>query len=402
MQGPIADPKYSPLFTFGNDVVYDGAQVANATGQNPKVLALEPRRRLVQVRLTQGRYLNRMVLYLSTESSDIVVAALENATYTPNLGAAPKVGSDSRTRSAREAIIPIVNGPRGVHNPQRQGLRSAVAGEGDPLNIIREDVAELRVRRGRSRSDGQCSSPSDAAPSVVPIASSASTLKTSRRPVCLRAMPSSSRSSSNGSMRTFESEPMQRRMPRWRTRSTGRKPSPRFASVVGHAQMRDAGLREQVELASVGVRRVHDRRPRPEAAAVGEELDRADAVLGEALLDLARLLVGVHVERQLVLVRVAAELFEPVARAGAHGVGGDADADACAAQLLELAEIGGDRLLPEAVDAAARVRDVEEDELDRPPRPRRRRRRAPPRGRDSGTRRRRCSPRRAARGRSTT
>jgi hypothetical protein len=137
--GPIADRHYSPLFTFGNGVVYDGAQVANATGHNAKVLALEPRRRLVTVRLTQGRYLDRKVLYLSTESSDTVVAALENATFAPNLGAAPKVGSDSRSRSAREAIIPIVNGPRGVYNPQRQGLRSAVAGEGDPLNIIREE-----------------------------------------------------------------------------------------------------------------------------------------------------------------------------------------------------------------------------------------------------------------------
>lgn len=112
--GPIADARYSPLFTFGNGVVYDGAQVANATGHNPKVLTIEPRRRLVKVRLTQGRYLNRKVLYLSTESSATVVAALENATFAPNLGAAPRIGSDSRTRSAREAIIPIVNAPRGV------------------------------------------------------------------------------------------------------------------------------------------------------------------------------------------------------------------------------------------------------------------------------------------------
>ena len=95
------------------------------------------------------------------------------------------------------------------------------------------------------------------------------------------------------------------------------------------------GVGEQVELAPVGVRRVDDRRARPEAAAVGEELDRANAVLGEALLDLARLLVGVDVQRQLVLRRVAAELLEPVPRTGANGVGGNADADARVAQLLE-------------------------------------------------------------------
>jgi hypothetical protein len=39
----------------------------------------------------------------------------------------------------REAVRLGVNGPRGVDNPQRQGLQSAVAGEGDPLNIIREE-----------------------------------------------------------------------------------------------------------------------------------------------------------------------------------------------------------------------------------------------------------------------
>jgi hypothetical protein len=79
------------------------------------------------------------VLYLSTEASVTQIAALENATYAPLLADVPQAGSDDPGISAREAIIPIVNGPMGVDNPQRQGLRSAVAGEGDPLNIIREE-----------------------------------------------------------------------------------------------------------------------------------------------------------------------------------------------------------------------------------------------------------------------
>jgi hypothetical protein len=137
--GPVADAAYSPLFTFGNGVVYNGAQVANDTGTNGKVVSIDRAHRRVTVKLTEGRYLNRFVLYVSTESSDTVVAALENATYAPNLAAAPRAGSDDPSRSAREAIIPIVNGARGVDNPDRQGLQSAVAGEGDPLNIIREE-----------------------------------------------------------------------------------------------------------------------------------------------------------------------------------------------------------------------------------------------------------------------
>jgi hypothetical protein len=137
--GPIADPAYSSMFTFGNGIVYNGAQVANNTGTHPKVLSLDPRAGTVTLHLTAGFYLHRNVLYLSTEASNTQIAALENATYAPNLAAAPQEANDDPSVSAREAIIPIVNGPRGVDNPQRQGLQSAVAGEGDLLSIIREE-----------------------------------------------------------------------------------------------------------------------------------------------------------------------------------------------------------------------------------------------------------------------
>ena len=90
-----------------------------------------------------------------------------------------------------------------------------------------------------------------------------------------------------------------------------------------------AGLGEQVELCPVGVRRVDDRRPLAEAAAPREQLDRAHTVLGEALLDLARLLVGVDVQGQALARCVRAELLEPVGRTRAHGVGGNSDAQAC-------------------------------------------------------------------------
>ena len=147
--GPIGDAAYSPLFTFGNGIVYNGAQIANSTGVHPKVLAFDPGHRMATIKMTEGRYLGRQVLYISTDASDTVVGALENATYAPNLGAAPQRGSDDCANSASEAIIPVVNGQRGVDNPQRQGLQSAVAGEGDPLNIIREEP--------------ECSNPSDPA-----------------------------------------------------------------------------------------------------------------------------------------------------------------------------------------------------------------------------------------------
>ena len=84
------------------------------------------------------------------------------------------------------------------------------------------------------------------------------------------------------------------------------------------------------------MRRVHDRRPLAQAALAFEQRDRPQAVLGEALLDLPRLLVGMDVQRQRVRVGVGAELAQRVGRAGAHGVGGDADCDPVRAQRLEL------------------------------------------------------------------
>jgi hypothetical protein len=150
--GPVGDADYSPLFTFGNGIVYNGEQIANSSGVHPKVLSIDFGHRMATLRMTEGRYLDRQVLYLSTDASDTVVGALENATFAPNLDAAPQRGSDfcvNAPNSASEAIIPIVNGPRGVGNPERQGLQSAVAGEGDPLNIIREEP--------------ECSNPADPA-----------------------------------------------------------------------------------------------------------------------------------------------------------------------------------------------------------------------------------------------
>jgi hypothetical protein len=147
--GSVGDANYSPLISSGNGVVYNAEQVANSTGRHGKVLAIDFDKMQVTLRLTHGFYTHHNVLYLSTEASQPDIAALENATYAPNLGTAPSAGNDNPATSAREPIIPIVNGPMGVANPQRQGLRSAVAGEGDPLNIIREEP--------------ECSNPNDPA-----------------------------------------------------------------------------------------------------------------------------------------------------------------------------------------------------------------------------------------------
>ncbi len=73
--------------------------------------------------------------YISTESSDQTVATLDNGTFAPALGDLA-VGRDDSAFSPIERLFVTANGPTGKQNPQRQGLNSALAGEGPPLNVI--------------------------------------------------------------------------------------------------------------------------------------------------------------------------------------------------------------------------------------------------------------------------
>ncbi len=132
--GAIGDAGYSPLVTTGNGIVLNATHVANPTGRSDSVTALNTAKRRVALKLLSGFFASKTVHYLRTDASVDVVAAIEGSTLAKNLDAAPGAGSNS-ARSSRSAIVPIVNGPRGTSNPQRQGLQSAVLGEGSPLNI---------------------------------------------------------------------------------------------------------------------------------------------------------------------------------------------------------------------------------------------------------------------------
>jgi hypothetical protein len=132
--GAVGDRRYSPLVTTGDGVVLNATQVANATGRSGSVVAIDPARRRVTLRLLDGFFDGRRVRYVRTDASVKVVAALESSTYAPNLNFVPGTGSDA-AGSGRSAIVPVVNGIRGAGDPDRQGLQSAVLGEGPPLNI---------------------------------------------------------------------------------------------------------------------------------------------------------------------------------------------------------------------------------------------------------------------------
>jgi hypothetical protein len=138
--GSVGDALFSPLVTFDGKVIYNASHLENSTGVHEKVISIDKANMTVKLQLTRGFYEGFPILYSSTETSDNDLAALEGGTFTPNLIFAPFPGDDKPFRSAREALIPVINGPMGKNNPNRQGLRSAVAGEGDPLNIFQEQA----------------------------------------------------------------------------------------------------------------------------------------------------------------------------------------------------------------------------------------------------------------------
>ncbi len=139
--GAAGDAHYSPLVDVGHGVVINAPQVANETGLSGSVVAIDYRHRSVTLNLLSGFVDGQFTMYLHTDASGTLVAALEHSTYAPNLNAAPGLASDDPT-SARAAIVPVVNGIRGDADPMRQGLESALLGEGDPFNVAQEQPSD--------------------------------------------------------------------------------------------------------------------------------------------------------------------------------------------------------------------------------------------------------------------
>jgi hypothetical protein len=141
--GAVGEPGYSPFVevTFrGQKVVLNAPQVANASGQADRVVSMTPL--TVSYRETDGCYDNESVHYASFDSSDPTAAAIEDATYTPDLNAVPSAGcADAAVVSAtcgRESLIAFTNGQLGLSNPQRQGLSASIFDGFSPLNILQE------------------------------------------------------------------------------------------------------------------------------------------------------------------------------------------------------------------------------------------------------------------------
>ncbi|HEY0756955.1 MAG TPA: hypothetical protein VGD98_23590 [Ktedonobacteraceae bacterium] len=133
--GAVGNSDYSPLFTLGDGIVRDGSQVANSTGMSDDVASIDTVHQTVTLHTFFGFWNGHRTIYLHSDGSNTLVSSVEGSNFAPNLDAAPNLGSDDPNTSARDAIIPIVNGVVPAGDPNRQGLDSALDGQGDPDNI---------------------------------------------------------------------------------------------------------------------------------------------------------------------------------------------------------------------------------------------------------------------------
>ncbi len=133
--GAVGNANYSPLFTLGDGIVRDGSQVANSTGLSDDVASIDTVHQTVTLHTFFGFWNGHRTIYLHADGSNTLVSSVEGSNFAPNLNAAPAAGSDDQNTSARDAIIPIVNGVVPAGDPNRQGLDSALDNQGDPDNI---------------------------------------------------------------------------------------------------------------------------------------------------------------------------------------------------------------------------------------------------------------------------
>ncbi|MCW2924119.1 MAG: hypothetical protein JWM98_1523 [Thermoleophilia bacterium] len=131
--GAHAGAGYSPLVETGTGVVLNAPQVANATGMNDSVLSLDPKQGTVTLAAFTGFGDGRSILYIRTEGSVELLAAIEGTTLDASLNSLPGLATEGPA-SPRQAIVPIVNGAR--TGADRQGLESALLGGGSPLNVV--------------------------------------------------------------------------------------------------------------------------------------------------------------------------------------------------------------------------------------------------------------------------
>jgi hypothetical protein len=147
--GSVGDKDYSPLVNI-DGIIYDAPIVAfnvpaaainfpngnvDYTKVHDEVVAIDPVGGTVTLQLVNGFSFGRPVWYLTMDSSDPTVAAIEGATYAPLFGNLP-TGADDSFGSPIERIFIAENGSSDCANPQRQGLDAAITDGFRPNNVL--------------------------------------------------------------------------------------------------------------------------------------------------------------------------------------------------------------------------------------------------------------------------
>ena len=144
--GSVGDAHYSPLVRVANrnDIVFNAPMIAfnvgpekmSFCGGNPdysvvsdSVASICPNNHTVDLKLRFGFADGKHLRYLSFDANSEESAALEASTFAP-------AESDILQSGATEIIYTIVNGRTGPKDPERQGLNSALNGEGPTLDIL--------------------------------------------------------------------------------------------------------------------------------------------------------------------------------------------------------------------------------------------------------------------------
>ncbi len=138
--GAVGNTGYSPLIQLPDGTILNAPHLGGPGAFDNKhwankVVSVDLAGMTVRHREAEGFAGGKRVYYISTDSSAEFAAALEDVTFAPALANAPGVGDDS-TKSSRATLALFVNGQAGAANPQRQGIVSAMLGEGDPLNVL--------------------------------------------------------------------------------------------------------------------------------------------------------------------------------------------------------------------------------------------------------------------------
>jgi hypothetical protein len=158
--GSVGDADYSPIIRLANagGTVYNAPVVAygleagqldfcttapDFTKVHDKVVRFCPGTNgnagTVTLALSTGFSFGKPVLYLSLDANAALPATIEAVNLAPALDYRSFVGRDDTAFSAVERLFAFANGPineKGV-NPQRQGLNSALRGDGPgPLNVL--------------------------------------------------------------------------------------------------------------------------------------------------------------------------------------------------------------------------------------------------------------------------